>query len=261
MQRKRLQTIRETLAFLLFSAILIALFSLLSSRVRYNWQWYRVPSYILDQTRDGFRPGPILEGLFLSLKISASSLFFALALGLVSAYMRLSEGRLAPFIARAYIEVVRNTPLIIQLFFIYFVISPIFSIEAQPSAILALSLFEGAYASEIIRGGVMAIDKGQWEAAYCLGFSKQHLYRDIIFPQSFRSVLPSLASQAVNTVKDSALVSTIAIYDLTMRAREIISETFLSFEIWFTVAAIYLIITMGLSLCIHLIDRLLQSKG
>jgi polar amino acid transport system permease protein len=106
----------------------------------------------------------------------------------------------------------------------------------------------------------MSIDKGQWEAAYCIGLSKKNVYADVILPQAFRNTLPSLASQAISTVKDSALVSTIAIYDLTMRGREIISETFLSFEIWFTVAAIYLVLTLGLQACIHMIDRLLHSN-
>jgi polar amino acid transport system permease protein len=250
---------KDTLIFLLLSALLLALFSLLSGNVRYNWQWYRVSRYLFDPERGFPFPGTLIRGLGLTIRISFFSLLLALFLGVTTAFMKLSEGKVAPFLATLYVEAVRNTPLLIQLFFIYFVIAPVFNISAFFSAILALALFEGAYAAEIIRGGIMSIDKGQWEAAYCLGLSRSNMYGDIILPQAFRYTLPSLASQAISTVKDSALVSTIAIYDLTMRGREIISETFLTFEIWFTVAVIYLVLTLGLQACIHLIDRLLNS--
>ncbi len=253
-------TLRDLFLFLLFSALLLSAFSLLSGNVRYDWQWYRVGRYLFDPAKGFPSPGALLKGLGLTIRISFISLFFAFLIGVITAFLKLSDGRLAPFLASLYVEGVRNTPLLIQLFFIYFVIAPVFGIGAIPSAILALALFEGAYASEIIRGGIMSVDKGQWEAAYCLGLSQRNVYTDIIFPQAFRNTLPSLASQAISTVKDSALVSTIAIYDLSMRGREIISETFLSFEIWFTVAAIYLVLTLGLQACIHLIDRLLHSN-
>jgi polar amino acid transport system permease protein len=252
--------LRDLLLFLLFSALLLSAFSMLSGNVRYDWQWYRVGRYIFDPVAGFPFPGILLKGLGLTIGISFISLGIAFFIGVITAFMKLSEGRVAPFIANLYVEAVRNTPLLIQLFFIYFVIAPVFGINAISSAILALALFEGAYASEIIRGGIMSIDKGQWEAAYCIGLSKKNVYADVILPQAFRNTLPSLASQAISTVKDSALVSTIAIYDLTMRGREIISETFLSFEIWFTVAAIYLVLTLGLQACIHMIDRLLHSN-
>lgn len=255
-----IKTAREILLFLLLSALLLAAVSFLSGNLRYDWHWYRVGRYLFDASRGFPFPGPLLRGLGITLQISFISLVAAFLLGVITAFMRLSEGKVAPLAAGLYVEAIRNTPLLIQLFFIYFVIAPVFGMKAMPSAILALALFEGAYASEIIRGGIMATDKGQWEAAYCLGLTGRDAYRDVILPQAFRNTLPSLASQAISTVKDSALVSTIAIYDLTMRGREIISETFLTFEIWFTVAAIYLILTLGLQVCIHLIDRLSESR-
>jgi polar amino acid transport system permease protein len=198
-------------------------------------------------------------GALITLNITFVSFLISLAIGIVVGVARSRPGKLRYFFA-PYVEFFRGTPLLIQLFFIYFVIAPVFNIPATPSAILALSLFEGAYTSEILRGAIFSISKGQWEAAYSLGFSSGDLYCRIILPQALRTSLPALANQAINTVKDSALVSTIAIYDLTMRGREIISETFLTFEIWFTVAAIYLLITLGLQLCIHLIDRSLNSR-
>jgi polar amino acid transport system permease protein len=118
-----------------------------------------------------------------------------------------------------------------------------------------LSLFEGAYGSEIFRAGIVSIHRGQWEAAHSLGFNTFNTYRYIILPQAMRRILPPLTGQAVSLVKDSALVSTIAIYDLTMRGQEIIAETYLAFEVWFTVAAIYLLITVTLSMVVNIMEN------
>ena len=143
----------------------------------------------------------------------------------------------------------------IQIFFIYFVLGPVLGLERLPSAILALSLFEGAYASEIFRSGILSVSKGQYEAAYSLGHSGYETYRYIILPQAIRTMLPPLTSQAISLVKDSALVSTIAIYDLTMQAQALIAETYLTFEIWFTVAGMYLVITVILSAVVNILER------
>jgi polar amino acid transport system permease protein len=133
--------------------------------------------------------------------------------------------------------------------------APIFDLGRTATAILALSLFEGAYASEIFRAGIQSIGRGQWEACYSLGLSRAQTYRRVILPQALRRVLPPLTSQAVSLIKDSALVSTIAVYDLTMEGRTIIAETFLTFEIWFVVAAIYLALTLSLSTVAHALER------
>ena len=144
---------------------------------------------------------------------------------------------------------------VITLFLVYFVIAPILGLGRTLSAVAALSLFEGAYTSEIIRSGVISVEKGQWEAAHSIGLSTASTYSLIILPQAFRQVLPMLASQAISLVKDSALVSTIAIYELTMRGQVAISESFLTFEIWFTVAAVYLVLNSVLALVIRMIEQ------
>jgi polar amino acid transport system permease protein len=171
----------------------------------------------------------------------------AALLGLVTALLRMSNSFVGRALARGYLELIRNTPLLVQLFFIYFVLAPVLGFGRFTAGVLALSLFEGAYASEIFRAGIVSIDRGQWEACHSLGLRAIDTYRYIILPQAIRRILPPLTSQAVSLIKDSALVSTIAIYDLTMRAQIIISETFLTFEVWFTVAAIYLVLTVMLS--------------
>ncbi len=246
----------ESLKYLLFLGVLAVLLTISIGKMEYNWQWYRVWKYILLRSSDGtFTAGPLIKGLVVTLKISAISLFFAFLIGVVTALFRLSTSFAAKFTARVYLELIRNTPLLIQLFVIYFVISPVFDISPFVSAVLALSLFEGAYASEIIRGGINSIPKGQWESAYSLGFNTLDTYRFIIIPQTMRQILPPLASQAVSLIKDSALVSTIAIYDLTMAGQAIISETFLTFEVWLTVAAIYLIMTVSISSFVHYLEK------
>jgi polar amino acid transport system permease protein len=174
--------------------------------------------------------------------------------------LRLSDSLVARFVARAYLEIVRNTPLLVQLFFIYFVLAPILGIGRFASAVLALSLFEGAYASEILRAGIVSIHRGQWEAARSLGLKTLYCYRLVILPQALRRVLPPLTSQAISLVKDSALVSTIAIYDLTMRGQTIVSETFMVFEVWFVVAAVYLVITISLSVVVNYMEHRLQIR-
>ena len=226
-----------------------------TKQLGYHWQWYRVPQYLYAVKDGQIFSGPLIAGLMVTLRISGISLLLAFVFGLVTALLRLSNSLVGKIIARVYLEVIRNTPLLVQLFFIYFVLSPVFDISAFTSAVLALSLFEGAYASEIFRAGIVSIHRGQWEAAFSIGLNTSQTYRFIIFPQALRRILPPLTSQAVSLVKDSALVSTIAIYDLTMRGQAIIAETFLVFEVWFTVAAIYLIITLILSITVFYMEK------
>jgi len=218
----------------------------------YHWQWYRVPQYIVATADGRTVPGPLILGLLITIRITAISLVLAFIFGLTSALMRLSRSFLARLIARGYLEIIRNTPLLVQLFFIYFVLAPILKFSGMASAVLALSLFEGAYASEIFRAGIVSIHREQWEAAFSIGLNTYQTYRLIILPQALRRILPPLTSQAVSLIKDSALV------DLTMRGQTIIAETFLVFEIWFTVAAIYLTLTLFLSAAVFYMEKRLK---
>ena len=213
----------------------------------YYWQWFRIPKFLYEFEDGRFIAGPILEGLKVTLNITWISLILTYIIGLVTALMRLSNSLLARGIARAYLEITRNTPLLVQIFFMYFVIAPILDIDRFAAGVLALSLFEGSYASEIYRAGIVSVNKGQWEASYTLGLSTYQNYRHIILPQAIRRILPPLTSQAVSLIKDSSLVSVIAVYEMTMNANEIASETFLVFEIFFTIAAIYLALAITLS--------------
>ena len=246
-------------AFLLVIAVLTWITGTGTAKLGYNWQWYRVPQYLLTHEDGRWITGPLIDGLMVTFEITAASLVLAFIFGLTSALGRLSDSYVARIVSRFYLELIRNTPLLVQLFFIYFVVAPIFDLSRFVSAVLALSLFEGAYASEIFRAGMVSIHKGQWEAAHSLGLSTFDTYRRIILPQALHRILPPLTSQAISLVKDSALVSTIAVYDLTMRGREIISETFLAFEIWFTIAAMYLVVTVSLSILVSRMEGRLAA--
>ena len=235
---------------IIFSVVIILLVWLVargSERLGYHWQWYRIPQYIIHVKDGTLTIGPLLEGLIVTLHITGVSLILAFACGLTAAIFRLSHSFLARAVARIYLETIRNTPLLVQIFFVYFVLSPILGINRFASAVMALSLFEGAYASEIIRAGIISVHTGQWEAGRSLGMDHFQTYFYIVLPQAVRRILPPLTGQAVSLVKDSALVSTIAIYDLTMQGQAIIAETYLTFEMWFTIAAIYLALALTLS--------------
>ena len=244
--------------FLLLIALLSWFLVRGSEKLGYHWQWYRVPKYLFSVDGGKFVMGPLITGLMVTFEIAGISLLLAFIFGLTTALLRLSPSFVGRMLARGYLEIIRNTPLLVQLFFIYFVISPVLGTSRFTSAVLALSLFEGAYASEIFRAGIVSIHKGQWEASYSLGLNNFDMYRFIVLPQAIRQILPPLTGQAISLVKDSALVSTIAIYDLTMRGQEIIAETFLTFEIWFTIAAIYLFITVVLSIIVNILENRLR---
>lgn len=241
--------------FSILVIVIIWFFSNGTENLGYNWQWYQIPQYLFTHDETGYYAGPLWDGLMVTFRISGISLVLAFFIGLTTALFRQSHSFVAQTIARVYLEAIRNTPLLIQLFFIYFVLGPVLGINRMASAILALSLFEGAYASEIFRAGIVSIRRGQWEAAHSLGLSTFDTYGFIILPQAIRRVLPPLTSQAISLVKDSALVSTIAIYDLTMQAQAVIAETFLTFELWFTVAGMYLVVTVTLSIFVNYMEH------
>ncbi len=253
------QSFRDILKFLVILSLIFWLISAGSEKLHYNWQWYRVKQFLFTFDQGAFIPGPLLQGLWVTLKITFISLFLSLVFGLVTAIFRLSNSVVAVLTARVYVETIRNTPLLIQLFFNYFVLSPILGISPFMTAILTLSLFEGAYASEIIRAGIQSIDKGQWESAQSTGLNRFQTYFHVIIPQAYRFLIPPLTNQSVSLIKDSALVSTIAIYDLTMQGQIIISNTFLTFEIWFTVALIYLAVALTITFIVSVLEKNIQG--
>ena len=256
--RARLVSFASIRDFLCFGLTIVAVVWLIvrgGEQMGYSWHWRQIPRAFFTLVDGQVAAGPLLQGLGVTLEITGLSLLLATGIGLTTALLRLSDSLVGRWLARAYLELIRNTPLLVQIFFLYFVMAPIFEVSRTATAVLALSLFEGAYASEIFRAGIQSIGRGQWEAGHSLGLSRYQTYRWVILPQALRRVLPPLTSQAVSLIKDSALVSTIAVYDLTMQGRTIIAETFLTFEIWFVVAAIYLVLALTLSTLANALER------
>ncbi len=205
--------------------------------------------------KSGLRPGRLAIGLWITLKLSALSLVFALVLGLIAGLGRVSQNPAAHNLATSYVEIIRGTPLLVQIFIFYFFIGTVLSLSAFTAGVAALSVFTGAYVAEIVRAGIEAVPKGQSEAARSLGMSGAQSMRHVILPQAFKKVLPPLAGQFINLIKDSSLVSVMALTDLTKAGREVVSSTFSPFEVWFTVAAMYLVLTGSLSLLVRRMER------
>ena len=203
----------------------------------------------------GWSPGPLAVGLWMTLKISVVSLAFALVLGLAAGLARVSNSVAARDLAALYVEVIRGTPLLVQIFIMYFFIGTVLSLSAFAAGVAALAVFTGAYVAEIVRGGIEAIPRGQSEAARSLGMSAWQSMRHVVLPQALRNSSPSLAGQFINLIKDSSLVSIMALTDLTKAGREVVSSTFSPFEVWFCVALLYLVLTGALSWAVRRMER------
>ena len=221
----------------------------------YNWQWYRVPQYLYSFTDDGFQWGEITIGLVATIRLSILSFALATFLGLVVALLRLSGLVVGSAVAVGFLELIRNIPLLVLLYLFYYVLGPIFGLDRYVASILTLAVFHSALISEIFRAGINAVAIGQWEAAKSIGMSTGQAYRYIILPQSVRFMLPPMTGEVVHLIKSSAIVSVIAVAELTTIGRNIISDTYMSFEIWFTVAAVYMVVTQILSIGVSFLER------
>lgn len=247
--------------FALFAAALVGAVAYGASRMNYTWKWEQTTRFVVRFIDGTPYPGPLLKGLMVTLEISAASFALALAIGLLTALCRLSDSVVARGIARCYLEAVRNTPLLVQIYLLYFVLAPILNFDRWFAAVFALAVFEGAFAAEIFRGGILSVPRGQTEAAMSLGLGRGATYRFVVLPQAIRIMLPPLTSLGVSLIKHSAIVSAIAMFDLFNEARTIVSETFLSYEIYLITGAIYLVVTTALSLLVGVLERRLARQG
>ncbi len=218
--------------------------------------------YLFDGDTIGYKiewhMGPLLTGLWTTMWISAVASVLGLILGLVAGLMKISKNYAVSTLAAIYVEIIRGTPLLVQIFIAYFFFGTVFNLDRNVAGIGALALFAGAYVAEIVRAGIQSIPKGQMEAARSLGMSMPQAMMDVILPQAFKRILPPLSGQFISLIKDSSLVSVIAITDLTKSGREIITSTFATFEIWLVVAAMYLVVTSVLSQFVFYLERRLS---
>ncbi|WP_022851696.1 amino acid ABC transporter permease [Limisalsivibrio acetivorans] len=199
--------------------------------------------------------GPLLTGLLVTLWISIVSIFFAIIIGVFTGLARVSRNPAFKKLSILYVELIRGTPLLVQIFIFYFFIGTVLQLERMTAGIAALAVFAGAYIAEIVRAGIQSIPKGQMEAARSLGMSYPKAMMYVVLPQAIKRTLPPMAGQFISLIKDSSLVSVISITDLTKSGREAVASTFSPFEIWFTVALMYLVLTSGLSVLVQKLER------
>ena len=208
--------------------------------------------------RNVTRSGLLLNGLLVTLELSVLSGLLGMVIGLAGGLARTARNPTLHTLSTLYVEAIRGTPLLVQIFIFYFFLGTVLQFSRMTAGVLALAVFAGAYVAEIVRAGVQSIGRGQMEAARSLGMGYLMSMRLVILPQAVQRVLPALAGQFISLVKDSSLVSVIAITDLTKAGREVVSNTFATFEIYFTVAFLYLVLTFSLSLLARYVERRLS---
>lgn len=198
----------------------------------------------------------LLRGALVTLQISILSMLLALILGLVTAVGRLSRLWIARLIANVYVEIVRGTPLLVQMFIVYYGL-PSVGVRLEPfmAGFLTLGIHYGAYLSEVYRAGILSVDRGQWEAAASIGMGKNMLMREIILPQAIRTILPPVGNYFISMLKDSALVATISVTELLRAGQLRVAITFRAMDIYLMVAAIYLIMSYVFSLTIRVLEH------
>ncbi|TGR65690.1 amino acid ABC transporter permease [bacterium M00.F.Ca.ET.194.01.1.1] len=202
----------------------------------------------------------LLDGVIGTLKMSSLSMIFGLSLGIVFMMMRMSKQPALKAIAVGYIEMIRNTPILVQVFFVFFGMPAIgIRLSGEQAAILAMTLNCAAYAAEIVRGGVQSIRPGQIEAGRALGMHTVDIYRFIVFRPAIRAVYPALCSQFILMMLNSSLMSSVSAEELTYFAQTLDAQTFRSFEIYLTLGVIYLAMSQFLSIALGMIGRVYFS--
>lgn len=193
--------------------------------------------------------GPLFEGLVKgTIPLTAITFVLGLVLAVLLALMRLSGNRVVSGVARAYVSLIRGTPLLLQLFIVFFALPSLgVTIDPWPSAIIAFTLNVGAYASEAVRGAILAVPRGQWEAAMTVGMGRATTLRRVVLPQAARIAVPSLSNTLISLVKDTSLASTITVTELLRRAQQIAAPTFEFFTLYGMAAVYYWVVCLVLS--------------
>lgn len=262
-----------------------------STGLSYRWNWVAMPQYFFryDTEAGHWVPNILVEGFLTTIRLSIWATFFATLIGIVMGMFRVSRSLFKRLLGGTYVELIRNLPPLVLIFIFYFFVSdqilPFLGVEqfirtrsesarfvmtflfSRPplftafiSALITLSIFEGAYITEIVRAGIQSIEKGQWEAADSLGLSRWQRMRLVILPQAIQQILPPLAGQFISTIKDSAIVSVISIQELTFQGMELMSTTYFTFEIWITITAMYLILTLSCSIGVARLESTIRKS-
>ena len=257
--------------------------------LNYNWNWSVIPTYLVrfDEQSSRWLPNILLQGLFTTIKLSVWGMLLAGFLGLLIGIVRTSTRLFFRLCARTYVELIRNTPPLVLVFIFYFFVSDqilpalgadsfvrgltpewtkrLAFVTTTPelfipflSGVITIGIFQSAYITEIVRAGIEAIDKGQWDASKALGFTYFQQLRLVILPQALRLMLPPLANEFINTIKYSSIVSIISIQELTFQGLQVMSSTQVTIEVWLTITGMYLVICLSLSLLVHHLENRLN---
>jgi polar amino acid transport system permease protein len=262
-----------------------------SVNLQYNWNWGIIPQYlVLREPESGsLVSGLILQGLLVTIRVSLWASVLALVIGTLMGLFRVSNSRFRRFLGWAYVELIRNMPILVWVFIVYYFLSDqlfqVLDLEARvlqgsqatlaatnlffgtperlPSflaGVVALALYEGAYITEIVRAGIQSVDKGQGEAALSVGLSPFKRMRLVIFPQALPRILPPLAGQFISTIKDSSIISVISIQELTFQGMELMAAALITFEVWITIMLLYLVVCLACSLAVAMLEERLGRK-
>lgn len=212
-----------------------------------------------------WRFGILLQGLWLTLQVSVLAIAIGIVIGLFTGLARISANPALKWSAITYIELIRGSPLLVQIFIWYFVLGTLINqilshyrlpqVTALWYGVAALAVFAGAYVAEIVRAGIQSIHRGQTEASRSLGMTYSQSMRYVILPQAFRRILPPLAGQFISLIKDSSLLGIIAIRELTKATREVVTTSLQPFELWFLCAILYLVLTFSLSMLLQYMEK------
>ena len=291
MPRRRVFTALDFFLLLMVAGAAGFIVYRITVKLDYAWNWSAIPQFLFryDQEQERWVANYLVDGLLTTLRLSIWSSILAIALGLFMALARTGTSLFWRLCSRGYIELMRNLPPLVIIFLFYFFLSdqviPSLGLDtlvdtASPgtqklvailfdnpetlpaflSALVTLAVFESAYIAEIFRSGIESIGRSQWEAAYALGLSRGQCLRRVILPQAFRRVLPPLAGQLISLIKDSAIVSVISIQELTYQGTQLMASTYLTIEVWLTIAAMYLLLTFPCSLAVGRMDTRLNRR-
>jgi len=237
---------RKAGSLLLALAFLAGLFTFAFSTTIYRWNWPAVWVY-----RSLF-----VRGWLVTLLLSGISLVASCLIGALLALLRRTPLLPLRYLARIYVETIRGTPLLVQLLIFWYVVAPAFGIgNRYVAGVLTLSVFSGAYISEVIRSGIESVGQSQLDSARAIGLTTLQTYRYVIFPQAIRQMLPPLAGQFASLIKDSSLLSIIGISEFTLNAQNVSSYTYSNFESYLPLALGYLLLTLPISLWTQSLER------
>ena len=281
---------------LIISIVLLLAFIFIAYKVKvglsYKWSWESIPQYFFRYDPESKRwvMNILMQGFLTTIRLSFWTTIAATLIGTLMGLCRVSQILFFRLLGGSYVASIRNLPPLVIIFIFYFFVGDqilpflgvdefirnsnagtqtLFTVIFAPpslftaflSALITLSLFEGAYITEIVRAGIQSIEKGQWEASDALGFTGWQKMRHVILPQATLRILPPLAGQFISTIKDSAIVSVISIQELTFQGMELMSATYFTFEIWITITVLYLLLTLSCSLAVERLEIYLRKNS